>query len=202
MHDLFPQTRRLDMPGAEVTLHETPDLGATPDALFELLRDTSAWEQRSIFIHGKGEIPQPRLICWHGDAEYSYSNIRMTVNPWTPVLDEMRRRIEAITGAKFNSVLLNYYRDGRDSIAQHSDNEPELGRHPTIASVSLGAERIFDMTRKDGTCKPVHIPLGHGSLIVMSGDTQRNWKHGIAKTRDRVGGRINLTFRDTGPAKR
>jgi len=196
--DLFDAAgpRKLRMDGADVTLHPTPDLGAHPDDLFDALKRDIPWEQRSLRIQGR-EIPQPRLISWHGDVGYSYSGIEMVLNPWTPMLEAIRRNVERITGASFNSVLLNAYRHGRDSISMHADDEPELGPRPTIASISLGCERVFDMRRKDGTGSTVHIPLSHGSLLVMAGDTQRNWKHGIAKTTRPVGERINLTFRQT-----
>lgn len=198
MTDLFAHEgpRRLHMEGADVTLHESPDLGAHPDHLFEALKRDIPWEQRSLRIQGR-EVPQPRLISWHGDVGYSYSGIRMVLNPWTPLLETIRRSVEAVTDTRFNSVLLNAYRNGRDSISMHADDEPELGPRPTIASVSLGCERVFDMRRKDGKGPTVHIPLTHGSLLVMAGDTQRNWKHGIAKTRSQAGERINLTFRLT-----
>lgn len=199
MTDLFAAQgpRRLHMEGADVTLHESPDLGAHPTELLEALKRDTPWEQRSIHIRGKGDVPQPRLISWHGDVGYSYSGISMTLNPWTPVLETIRDSVERITGCSFNSVLLNLYRHGRDNIGMHADDEKELGPRPTIASISLGGERVFDMRRKDGSGSTVHIPLSHGSLLVMAGDTQRNWLHGIAKTRDQVGERISLTFRST-----
>lgn len=198
MNDLFDAAgpRRLDLRDADVVLHPRPDLGLAPDLLFERLKAEIPWEQRSIRIKGR-EIPQPRLISWHGDVGYSYSGISMTLNPWTPLLETIRRSVERITGETFNSVLLNAYRHGRDSIGMHADDEPELGPRPTIASVSLGCERVFDMRRKDRTGGTVRIPLTHGSLLVMAGDTQRNWLHGIAKTDHDTGERINLTFRRT-----
>lgn len=198
MTDLFDAEgpRRLTMAGADVTYHATPDLGISADDAFTLLRDEIPWEQKSIRIQGR-EIPQPRLVSWHGDIAYTYSGLRLMPNPWTPTLQRIRDRVEAITGARFNSVLLNRYRGGRDSIGMHADDEPELGLRPIIASVSLGDERIFDMRRKDRTGNTVHIPLKHGSLLVMAGYTQRNWLHGIAKTQDRAGERINLTLRHT-----
>jgi len=198
VNDLFDAAgpRRIDLKDADVVLHPAPDLGHGPDELFERLKAGIPWEQRSIRIKGR-EIPQPRLISWHGEVGYSYSGISMTLNPWTPVLETIRDSVERITGCSFNSVLLNLYRHGRDSIGMHADDEKELGPRPTIASISLGCERVFDMRRKDGSGSSVHIPLSHGSLLVMAGDTQRNWLHGIAKTRDQVGERINLTFRST-----
>lgn len=198
VNDLFDAAgpRRLDLKDADVVLHPRPDLGLDPDLLFERLKAEIPWEQRSIRIKGR-EIPQPRLISWHGDVGYSYSGISMKRNPWTPLLQTIRRSVERITGETFNTVLLNAYRHGRDSIGMHADDEPELGPRPTIASVSLGCERVFDMRRKDRTGRTIRIPLSHGSLLVMAGDTQRNWLHGIAKTDHDTGERINLTFRRT-----
>ncbi len=198
VNDLFDAAgpRRLDLKDADVVLHPRPDLGLDPDLLFERLKAEIPWEQRSIRIKGR-DIPQPRLISWHGDVGYSYSGISMKRNPWTPLLQTIRRSVERITGETFNTVLLNAYRHGRDSIGMHADDEPELGPRPTIASVSLGCERVFDMRRKDRTGRTIRIPLSHGSLLVMAGDTQRNWLHGIAKTDHDTGERINLTFRRT-----
>lgn len=196
MNDLFAShgPRRLDMRGADVVLHQQPDLGMHPDDLLRRLLDETPWRQGEIRTRN-GTFQEPRLTSWHGDAEYSYSGRKLKPLPWSPLLASLRDRLTEITGSEFNSVLLNRYRGGRDSIGMHSDDEP--GVQPTIASVSLGAERVFDMRRKDGTGSTIHVPLTHGSLLVMSGDTQRNWLHGIAKTRQPVGERVNLTFRLT-----
>jgi alkylated DNA repair dioxygenase AlkB len=202
MADLFQQDtsrRRLTMDGADVVYHPAPDLGDSPDALFAALRAEIPWEQRAIRIQGR-EIAQPRLTAWLGTVRYRYSGIDHAPRPLTPVLEAIRQRLELITGATYNSVLCNLYRTGRDSIGMHADDERELGLRPTIASVSLGSTRTFDFRRKDKTGRPVHVPLEHGSLIVMSGDTQRNWLHGISKVSDAVGERINLTFRLTHPS--
>jgi alkylated DNA repair dioxygenase AlkB len=193
-HDAGP--RRLELQGADVVLHPSPDLGIDPTEIFHRLKQETPWEQRSVRIHGR-EIPQPRLVSWHGDVAYAYSGLKLAPNPWTPILTALRDRVAAITGSDYNSVLLNAYRHGRDSIGMHADDEPELGPRPTIASISLGVERIFDLRRKDKSGRTVHVPLTHGSLLVMAGDTQRNWLHGIAKTSEPTGERINLTFRLT-----
>lgn len=191
--ELFNSPRKLNFDGADVTYHPQPDLGLPADTLFERLLEVTPWEQRSITIQGR-QIPQPRLVAWHGSAAYGYSGLKLQPHAWNDTLNTMRKAIEEITGATFNSVLLNLYRNGRDSVGMHADDERELGKTPTIASISLGAERVFDMQPKKGG--PVrHIPLAHGSMIIMAGDTQRNWKHGIAKVREQIGPRINLTFR-------
>lgn len=194
--DLFDDDtapRRLQMPGADVVYHPAFDLGASPDEALEGLRDAIPWIQQDT-----GWGPEPRLTSWHADGgiSYTYSGRTMTALPLTPLLDVIRRAVEAASGARYNSVLLNQYRSGQDSIGFHADDERGVG--PTIASVSLGAERVFEMrpNRRTGGIRPVKIALGHGSLLVMAGDTQRNWKHGIRKTDD-AGMRINLTFRWT-----
>ena len=189
---------------AEVYLFEAPDLGRASDALFEELAASLAWRQEPIVLFGK-KMLQPRLLAWYGDPEavYRYSGVRHEPLPWAPPLAGLRRRVEAITGARFNSVLANFYRDHRDSMGLHADDEPELGPRPVIASLSLGEERVFRLKhrhRKD--IKPVRLPLRDGSLLVMAGDTQANWKHGIPKQARPCGPRINLTFRQVFPDPR
>lgn len=192
---LFHDPIRLPMPGGDVTYHEKPDLGFDPDALMRVLRSETPWRQNHLRF-GERVVPEPRLVSWHGEAAYTYSGLTLAPNPWTPTLTALRERLEEITEASYNTVLLNLYRTGRDSIGMHADNEPELGREPVIASVSLGSERRFKFQRADGTGRPVAIDLAHGSLVVMRGATQRNWKHGIDKVAS-AGERINLTFRLT-----
>jgi len=197
--DLFnTQSTKLPLNGADVEYHPTPFLGAHPDALFHTLLDETPWEQRSIRIHGR-DIPQPRLVSWHGDIGYTYSGLNLSPQPMSPTLTLIKEHIESLTGAQFNTVLLNLYRSGRDSIGMHADNEPELGPNPTIASVSLGAERDFSFEHKTDKSQRHRITLGHGSVLVMAGATQRNWKHGIGKVPGASGRRINLTFRQTIP---
>ena len=141
---------------------------------------------------------QPRLTAWYGDADarYVYSGLARDPLPWTPRLLAMKASIERATGHRFNSVLLNYYRNERDSMGMHSDDEPELGDEPAIASFSLGQARNLVFKHKfDRARKPVRIELGDGSLLLTRGPTQRNWKHGIAKGSRPLGPRLNLTFR-------
>ena len=161
----------------------------------DLIRDVP-WRAEKITVWGKSH-PQPRLVAWFGDAgkDYAYSGIRLDPLPWTPALLDIKRRVEAATAAQFNSVLLNYYRDHRDSMGLHSDDEPELGERPIIASVSLGEERSFVFKHKRKAAKPVRMNLLSGSLLLMKGETQRNWKHGIEKETRPRGARVNLTFR-------
>lgn len=170
---------------------------AAASALLTQLIAEVAWEQRAIRIFGQ-EIPQPRLTAWYGDpaVRYTYSGLSWEPQPWTPALQALRQRVEAATGTRFNSVLLNYYRDGRDSMGWHADDEPELGPAPAIASVSLGATRRFRLRPKGGL---IHAPLGldlpSGSLLLMAGPTQQHWQHALPKTARPVGPRLNLTFR-------
>lgn len=200
MTDLFADAspRRMPLDGGDVVYHPAPALGAMPDTLLAALRSEIPWEQRTIRIQGR-EIPQPRLTAWLGTVRYRYSGIDHEPRPFTPVLEGLRQRLQAITDASYNSVLCNLYRHGRDSIGMHADDEPELGSQPTIASLSFGATRTFDLRRRDKAGRTLHIPLEHGSLLVMSGDTQKYWLHGIAKVQHPVGERLNLTFRLTHP---
>ncbi|MFM7827788.1 MAG: alpha-ketoglutarate-dependent dioxygenase AlkB family protein [Acidimicrobiaceae bacterium] len=162
---------------------------------FGLLRDKTPWEQPEIVMFGK-KYPQAGFSTWHTDTgvSYEYSGIERVAHPMTEILHEFRRRCETVAGAKFNSVLVNLYRDGRDSVSWHSDNEAINGREPTIASVSLGATRRFDLRHRE-TKETVKVDLEDGSLLVMSGLSQQCWVHQIAKTAKPVGPRINLTFR-------
>ena len=142
-------------------------------------------------------VDQPRLVAWYGDpgARYKYSGLIVEPQSWTNELLTLKAQVEAASECAFNSVLLNWYRDGRDSMGWHSDDERELGLHPTIASVSLGTERRFLLRRKDDhTCKHEFL-LKNGSLIVMRGATQHFWQHQVPKSLRVSQGRINLTFR-------
>lgn len=167
------------------------------DRVFERLLEELEWQQTRIRIQGK-VIPVPRLDVWYGDPgrSYRYSGVQFQPLAWTTTLRRIKSELERRQGLTFNSVLANLYRDGSDSVAWHSDDEPELGARPTIASLSLGAERRFSLrhkTRRDLGSTRVDLPSG--SLLVMAGDTQRYWQHQLAKTARAVGARINLTFR-------
>ena len=197
--DLFStqEFEELALPDAELTFLPSADLGRQPaDLLAEFLQSTP-WSQEDITVFGKTH-PQPRLVAWYGDAgaRYRYSGIDHEPLPWTPTLQALRTKLETQCECAFNSVLLNYYRDHRDSMGLHADDEPELGPAPVIASLSLGEERgiyFKHTTRKDlGT---FNLPLPSGSLLVMRGATQRHWKHGLRKLSKPCGPRVNLTFR-------
>jgi alkylated DNA repair dioxygenase AlkB len=185
------------MPDAEVYYCRELIPVRTAEAVMNQLIDETPWRAENILVWGQ-TYPQPRLTAWHGDsgANYTYSGIHLAPLPWTHTLIDIKNRIEEIAGTDFNSVLVNYYRDHRDSMGWHSDDEPELGRQPIIASVSLGEERTFTLkhkTRKD--LKSVRLKLASGSLLLMKGKTQHCWKHGIEKERRPCGARVNLTFR-------
>ena len=175
-----------------------PDAFAPDEAsvLFEELRRGIDWHEEEVLIFGKRR-KVPRLVAWHGDdgATYVYSGTAHRPEPWTPALLRVRDRVSALTGADFNAVLLNLYRDGRDGMGWHADDEPELGRNPVIASVSLGATRRFCLRHRRRRDLKLDLPLPHGSLLCMSGTTQHCWLHALPKTARPVGERINLTLR-------
>lgn len=163
---------------------------------FDKLIDTICWEQRVVSIYGK-KVITPRLTAWYGEhgKSYAYSGNRFNPLPWTKELLNIKERIEPLTAVTFNSVLLNYYRDGNDSVSWHSDNEAELGVQPVIGSVSFGQIRRFDIRQKNNHEQKFSIRLGSGSLLLMTGDLQQNWEHRIAKSTSVMGARVNLTFR-------
>ena len=177
----------------EVVCFERALSTADADRLLESLTSSVAWRQEEARIMGR-RLPIPRLTAWHGEAGYVYSGIAMKPAPWTPTLLELKRCAERHAGQAFNSVLLNLYRNGRDSVSWHADNEPGLGRNPVIASLSLGATRRFQLKdRRSG--ERVALDLHHGSCLIMAGTTQHHWLHQVPKTARPIGPRINLTFR-------
>ena len=154
------------------------------------------WESMAIKMFGK-DITIPRLQCWVGDkgCDYKYSGKKFNRQDWPADLIMIREKIYKELNIDFNSVLVNYYRDGMDSMGWHSDDEKELGPNPTIASISLGSER--DLVFRNKINKEVlPIPQTHGCLILIDGKTQKNWQHAIKKTRKVIGPRINMTFRN------
>jgi alkylated DNA repair dioxygenase AlkB len=163
------------------------------DQLFALLRDEIAWEQHTITLYGR-TVPTPRLTAWMGDGAYSYSGIVNVPAPWPRTLAELRERLRDELGVDFNSCLANLYRDGTDSMGYHSDNEPELGARPTIASISLGDRRRF-VLRHRSTGVRWSWDLGQGDLLVMRDESQSDYAHAVPKTSRPVGPRMNLTFR-------
>lgn len=190
-------SRRLQVPDGDVVLF--PDFIAEAEArdLFDALRDGLGWRQEKVFVFGR-EVPQPRLIAWFGDpgCSYTYSGLTLEPEPWPRELLAIRDRARERCGVAFNCVLANLYRDGNDGVGWHCDDEPALGPAPTIASVSLGATRDFQLRHKTRKELPaLEVALASGSMLVMAGETQACWKHCVPK-RKRVGeARINLSFR-------
>ncbi|MET3130144.1 alkylated DNA repair dioxygenase AlkB [Oxalobacteraceae bacterium GrIS 1.11] len=162
------------------------------DVLARLIAET-AWRAEHITLWGKRHV-QPRLTAWHGEASYRYSGMTLAPLPFTPLQLELKHAVEQASGHRYNSVLLNYYRDQRDGMGFHCDDERELGPQPVIASLSLGAPRTFILKHKR-LPKTVKISLGHASLLLMAGMTQANWQHGIRKETTFCMPRVNLTFR-------
>ena len=191
---------RLELADADVRLWASAFPDTEASELFDELLTGIAWRQEEVLIFGQRRLV-PRLVAWHGDpqAEYSYSGTPHLPSPWTPPLERIRTRISSLTGYDFNGVLLNRYRDGRDGMGWHADDEPELGRDPVIASVSLGASRRFSMRHRRRKDQRHDLVLTHGSLLLMAGPTQHHWLHALPKTAAAAGQRINLTFRRVGP---
>ena len=187
-----------DLPDASI--HYFPEFfpAVQANGMLQKLMNGITWKQNTIKMYGK-ENPVPRLEAWYGDPgkSYTYSGITMQPTPWNDDLKIIKNSIEPVSGVIFNSVLINHYRDGKDRVAWHSDDEKELGKNPVIGSVSLGAERNFKLRHKqykvNGQKK--QIILRHGSFLLMKGSTQHHWMHEIPRTAKTIGPRINLTFR-------
>jgi len=166
------------------------------DYLFNCFIQGIPWRQRVQKLYDK-EVITPRLTAWYGDLEvYDYALVIQTKpNLWTPELLIIKEQVESLAGIKFNSVLLNYYRDGNDSVAWHSDRESVLGKDPVIASVSFGQVRSFDIRNKANHQEHYSVKLEHGSFLLMKAGLQGGWEHRIAKSNKPMKARINLTFR-------
>ena len=202
--DLFSTNEVLktefDLPGAAVTLFENFFSIEESDRLYNSLLKNTNWEQDQMAIYGK-QIDLPRLTAWYGDTDLEVAYVGKTtkLRPWTAELLKIKQRIEQEVDIKFTRCLLNYYRDGKDSVDWHQDYEVNQRKNTVIGSVTLGETRPFQLkhaTRKD--LNRLDIPLKHGSLLLMQGATQDNWKHKIPKTTKKIRPRINLTFRWVG----
>jgi alkylated DNA repair dioxygenase AlkB len=191
----LPEATTFDLPDADVRLWPCAFPAAQADAWFAALRGSIGWEQEEILIFG-ARRRVPRLVAWHGDpgATYAYSGTPHEPRPWTPPLLEIRKAVETLSGFRYNSVLLNLYRDGNDGMGWHADDEAQLGPNPAIASVSFGETRTFKLRhrRRQGVTA---IDLPHGSLLLMAGATQHHYVHAVPKTTRVLRERINLTFR-------
>lgn len=196
-YSLLPQDSSNLLPfQGEVTFHPDFFTLAEADGFFNSLQEDLAWQQEPIWMFGK-QILQPRLTALYGDPKvrYGYSGIAMEALPFTEVLVKIKIRLQEFTNQEFTHVLCNFYRDGQDSMGWHRDNEPVLGRNPTIASLTFGATRSFQL-RPYGKKEPkVSLELSHGSLLIMGGESQHFWEHQLPKTKKVLAPRINLTFR-------
>ena len=188
---------RLVLPDGDLTY--LPEFFSAPvgDRLLSNLSATVRWTQPRITIFGR-QVDSPRLAAWYGDREsvYRYSGLANQPLPWFPELLEIRHCVQQYVEVRFDGVLLNFYRTGQDSMGWHSDDEKELGENPVIASVSLGASRRFLLRHRRCSDLPVHeVNLEHGSLLLMQGTTQKNWRHSVPRMRNQDSPRLNLTFR-------
>lgn len=195
-NDFFQSGRyqSISLAGGELLLIKEAFSSPESAELFIQLRKHIAWSQDEIYVAGR-RVLIPRLQAWYGDAAYRYSGLTMKPLAWTPLLRRIKQSVDAFSNCQFNSVLLNLYRDGNDSMGWHSDDEPELGCNPVIASLSLGASRAFSLQQKKPGSDKLKLQLNSGDLLIMSGALQHNWRHQLPKTRLAVGERINLTFR-------
>ena len=196
MVTIIKQTELHHLPDAEIRYvpHFLPV--SLANTYFDDLFHHIPWRQDPITVFGKTHL-QPRLTSLHAHTldSYSYSGIVMTPQPMTQTLQCIENRIYQLCDESFTTVLLNLYRDGKDSNGWHADDEAELGKNPVIASLSLGAPRFFHLRHNQDPKQRYKVLLEHGSLLLMGGETQHHWKHQVAKTAKKVGPRINLTFR-------
>lgn len=194
---LFPPAPHENLLPCEGTVHYFGKVFAdvAADAFMASLLHQVPWQRDEIVMFGK-RVTTAREVSWYGDpgASYTYSGATKQPLPWNEPLLDLKARAESLSGARFNSCLLNLYHDGKEGMSWHSDDEKELGPNPTIASISLGAERRFCFKHKD-TGERVEMVLEHGSMLVMTGETQTHWLHSLPKTAKVTAPRINLTFR-------
>jgi alkylated DNA repair dioxygenase AlkB len=180
---------------AELTVIEAFYDAETSERIYQRLLHEQSWPDNR-YTHGGRQFVLPRLQTWHADAgiRYSYSNNLLETRVWTPLLSDIRAKVETRLNFSFNSVLVNWYRNGEDHVGWHADNEPELGPLPFIASLTLGAERPFAFRHKK-TEENGRILLRSGTLLVMRPDFQLHWLHSVPADKNIIQGRINLTFR-------
>lgn len=193
---MFKSAINLRMKDADVTYYPNFFRREKSVFYFKSLLKNLHWKEDTIKVFGKTYL-QPRLTAFYADntKSYKYSNIIMSPHVFDGELLKIKRSIEAKLKIEFTSCLANLYRDGKDSNGWHADNEKELGKNPTIASVSFGAERVFHFKHRYDKLLKKKLVLEDGSLLLMKGETQHNWLHQIPKTQKQIGKRINLTFR-------
>ena len=197
--DATDPNQYIDHDLGDATIREYPLAFSSAESndYLQHLQKNIQWRQDSLWIAGR-EVAVPRLQCWMGDhgSRYGYSGMRLQPTPWNSSVLAIRERVECLSGNGFNSVLLNYYRSGQDSVAWHADDEPELGPDPIIASVSFGAERRFQLKHKHQERPPRYqLMLRNGSILIMGKTLQNNWMHQLPKVKGLESPRINLTFR-------
>jgi len=188
--------KEIDITGGRLRYFESFFRESQAKEVFDSLLEETPWQQDPITIFGK-TYQQPRLTALYASnaKPYSYSGITMNPRPMTRLMETLRDRVHQVSSNTFTTVLLNLYRNGKDSNGWHADDEKELGKNPVIASLSFGAERYFHLKHKKDKNLRLKIPLKSGSLLIMEGETQTHWLHQVAKTARPVGPRINLTFR-------
>ncbi|TYA92210.1 alpha-ketoglutarate-dependent dioxygenase AlkB family protein [Seonamhaeicola marinus] len=197
LFDEQPDAIDFKLPDADVVLYTNFFSSEESNKLFKSLKETIEWQQDQVKFYGK-VMDVPRLTALYGNDTnvYRYSGLTFYPKNWNEDLQFIKKRVESVAKVEFTSCLLNYYRDGRDSMDWHQDNEKELGNNPVIASVTFGAMRTFQLKHLNRTdLNRVDIPLNHGDFLLMQGKTQHFWKHKIPKTKKQIGSRINLTFR-------
>ncbi len=192
--DQTPQN--LNLPDATIIYYPNFIPIIEANQIFETLQKETPWQQDDIKVFGK-VYAQPRLTALYGTNQksYKYSNIEMIPHALTPTLINLKKRVDQTCQTDFTTMLLNYYRDGKDSNGWHADNEKELGTNPIIASLSFGQERFFHLKHRTDKSLKHKLLLQHGSLLLMKGETQHKWLHQIPKTTKQIQGRINITFR-------
>lgn len=187
---------RIDLPAADLCFDPGFLAADAATAAFNELDAEIRWEQHHVSLFGR-DVPAPRMSCWIGDsdASYTYSRTRFEPRPWPSSVLQVKQRVEAVVAARFNGVLANRYRDGGDCMGWHADDEPELGPQPLIASLSVGGSRRFLLRSRSHPRNRLELLLSHGSLLVMRGDTQTHYQHAVPRTAKLCLPRINLTFR-------
>ena len=195
LHNIVHAYTKEIVPGQVILFHDYLKQ-QDADTCQERLMKQINWQSEQITLYGKTHLV-PRLMAWYGDhgASYRYSGVDHEPLPWNQTLADLRDALFNEFQIKFNSVLLNLYRNGKDSMGWHSDDEPELGMQPVIASISLGQERKLRFRKKTNTRETIDVSLPHGSLLLMYGDCQHVWQHHLPKTARPIESRINLTFR-------
>lgn len=193
-----PVSQYFQLPNAELYYWPSFLNDADCRAFMATLTDLP-WQQPEIMMFGR-KILIPRQQLWMGDAHcsYRYSGVTFVPEPWQPEILQLTQQINQRLQQSFNCVLLNWYQDGSQAMGWHSDDEPELGVAPQIASLSLGQQRRFDLRHRQ-TNAQLQLELANGSLLLMAGQCQQYWQHRLPKQAQATAQRFNLTFRYIAP---